>query len=175
MYRVRFARSLPNDMVDMGDCVVCAGNADAARDGVSAILRFPVSTAQFEIIRVKPGLHLIGRREVHKSLSSSQASIVDSNVASIATFPGVTENLQNEYWHEVVASASIKAENGEAAIIKLARGIVREMSGEKQKSSTRDLDIKCDRKEFRAPSPALEQNALYTHLRFFEGGSARGK
>jgi hypothetical protein len=175
MYRVRFARKLPNDIVDIGDCVICAATADSARDGVAAVLFFPISTAEFEIIRVKPSLYLIKREKINKSLSSAQAKIVDADEAVTGTFPGVTESMLDEHWFETAASAHIKAENEEAAISKLARGIIREMNGEKQRSSTRELEIKCDRKELRPRTPATEENALYTHLRFFEGGSARGK
>src|ERR1700738_4588427 len=139
MYRVRFARKLPGDMVDMGDCVICAGNADMARDAVAAVLGFAVSHAEFEVVRVKPSLYLIGRREVHKSLSSASAQIVDASVRSTATFPGVTESLPEECWHEVSASANIRAEDQEAAIIKLSQAIMREMTGAKQKSSAREL------------------------------------
>jgi hypothetical protein len=177
MYRVRFARKLPNDMVDVGDCVVCAASHDAAKIMVAEILKLLIATTEFEVARVKPSIHLIGRREVNKKMPTIAAELVDAELACTGTFPGVTENSPEEHWHEVEASAHIFAENEETAIAKLARGLIRYLSGERQKSSTKELQVKSDRSDWRPSQYGVRsaENALYTHLRFFKGGSARGK
>src|SRR6266702_1266859 len=105
MYRVRFARTLPDDLVEMGDCIVCASNNDAARDMVAAIVGFPATVAQFEIVRIKPSLYLIGRRDVKHSLSAADGTAVDADNASAATFPGVSESMRDEHWYSVQAQA----------------------------------------------------------------------
>ena len=175
MYRVRFARKLPKDLVDIGDCLVCAGNADAASDMVAGILRVPLASTEFEVTRVKPSLYLIGRKEVDKKMPDVSAELVDVDLACTATFPGITENLPDEYWHEVQASAQIIAENEEEAVTKLARALIRYITGQQQISSTKELDVKADRSAFRPKESRADQNALYTHLRFFQGGDTRGK
>ena len=146
MYRVRFARKLLNDLVDLGDCVACSSTAEGAQEMVATIIGFPPSTAEFEVVRVKPSLYLIGRREVRRSMSSVDAHVVDASLACRATFPNTTETMADEYWYAVQASANIKAEDKQSAIAKLARGIVRALRGEKQKFNTRDLEIKSDRR-----------------------------
>jgi len=175
MYRVRFAHKLPKDMVDVGDCIVCAGNVDLASEMVAQILQLPIAGTQFEVSRVKPSLHLIGRQEINRKMPDFSAELLDADLACRATFPGLTENMVDEYWHEVQASALLKAENEETAIKKLANALVRYLTGEKQPGSVKDLDVKSDRKELRPKESRTEVNSLYTHLRFFPGGDTRAK
>jgi hypothetical protein len=178
MYRVRYVRKLTETTVEQGDCVVCAANGDAARDMAAVVIGFAVSTAEFEVERVKPSLHMISRRERANSIATVRAESVSVAKACAATFPGTTEARESrleEPWFEVHATANIRGEDENDAIRKLARGITLEMLGEKQKTSIRDLDIKCDRSAFRPRPSRIEENGLYTHLRFFHGGDQRGK
>lgn len=174
MYRVKFAIQLPGDMVDMGDCLVCTQNQDAACDAVKQILELNNNT-EFDVSRVKPSFHQLSRREVKASLSTFDADAVDQRVASVATFPLNSETWPDQFWHAVEAKANIRAENENEAILKLAKSIVREMSGERQKTSCRELDIVCDRAEYHPRTPAIEKQSIYTHHQIFHGGSARGK
>lgn len=173
MYRVKFAKKLSNDMVDIGDVLVCAQTSELACEGVARILELPRSETQMEVERVKPSFYQISRREVKGSVSTFDADAISASLASSATFPGVTEARRDELWYSVAAQANIRAEDENEAISKLARSIVREMSGEKQKPSCKELDIRCDRAELHSRSPAIEQNALYTFRRIFQGGDAR--
>lgn len=173
MYRVRFARKASVDIVDMGDIIVCAASNEAALDMVCAILGLRASEVVFDIARVKPSFWQISRRDVKNSITATEALIVGAANLSNATFPGVTEGRSDEHWYSVCAQASIKAEDENEAIFKLSVGIQREMSGEKQKASTKDLDIKCDRREFHPRTPAVEQNSIFTVRRIFRGGDTR--
>lgn len=172
MYRVKFARQLADGMVDMGDCLIVAQNQDAACDAVRIILEIDKNT-EFDVSRVKPSFYQIARREVKKSLSTFDANAVDQKFASSATFP--TETWPDEFWHAVEAKANIRAENENEAILKLAKSLVREMAGERQKMSCKELDILCDRTEYHPRAPAVEQNALYSVHSFFRGGAGRPK
>lgn len=184
MYRVRFVRMKKSDTIDKGDCIVCANNNEAAIIMVATVLDIPISSTEFEAVRVKPGVYLIGRNEVHKKMFAVDGKSVNISQASMATFPyrkqeerkepalGV-ERDPEEHCHELNITASVMAQNENSAIIRLAKGMLREMAGEKQKPSVRDIDIKCDRKELRPKESSTEQNSLYTHLRFFQGGDAR--
>jgi hypothetical protein len=142
---------------------------------VANILGLDESSSEFEVTRVKPSLYLIVRGERVSVVTGIGASVLHASCASSATFPDVTERLPEEYWHEIVVSARIMAENDAAAMAKLSIGIQRELRGEKHKSSTREFSVKCDRSDYRPRESTVERNGLYTHLRFFEGGSARGK
>lgn len=173
MYRVKFAKKIDPDTVDIGDVVVCAGSREAAMDMVAQVLELARSGTEMDVSRVKPSLFQVSRRTVKNSVATFDGNTIRDDVVSVATFPGTTENMPDEFWYSVVASASIRAENEEAAISKIAKAIVREASGEKQKASCKDLDIQCDRTEYHPRSPAVERNALYTFRRIFQGGDTR--
>lgn len=173
MYRVKFANKLGGNTVDLGDAIVCAQNADAACDMVSMLLALPKSGVEMEVHRVKPSFYQVSRRQVKESVSTFEAELVNADVTSTATFPGVTESRRDWHSFEVQAQATIRAGDENEAITKLAIGIQREMSGARQKRSITDLDIKCDRKEFHPRSPAVEENALYTFRQIFQGGDTR--
>ncbi|MCA1452162.1 hypothetical protein I6F35_02895 [Bradyrhizobium sp. BRP22] len=175
MYRVKFARQLDRDMVDLGDCVVCAQNAEAACDAVRVILGIDESATKMDASRVKPSFYQIARREVKASLATCDAGTVREDLASVATFPGQTESRPDEFWHAVEVKAKIRALDENEAITKLTRAVIRETSGERQKASCKDLDILCDRVELHARPPGMEKQSIYTNSRFFPGGAARPK
>lgn len=176
MYRVKFARKLSGDRVDLGDVIVCAETQESARETACRILCLPRIDTQTDVSRVKPSLYQIARRVAHHSVACFDAKTVDDLLLSTATFPGVTESMKDEYWFSVEAQANIRAIDENEAIRKLGSAISREMNGEKQKGSVKELDIKCDRVEFHARTAAVEQNSLYAvedALRLFRGGDAR--
>lgn len=175
MYRVKFALPLAENMVDLGDVLVCAASNELAQDLVCQVLEIRRSDAQFDVARIKPSLYQLGRKEAKNSLATADALLVDANLASSATFPGVTENKPDEFWWNVVAQANIRAEHETLAILKMATALQREMRGEQQKGSLRDLDIKCDRMEYHPRPPAIEKNALYAVTRILQGGATRSR
>jgi len=175
MYRVRFARKLADDMVDLGDALVCAASQEMAGDMVAHILGIRFSATEMEVSRVKPSFYQLSRREVNHSMTTSLATAIDADNASSATFPNQTETRPDEYWYAVMAIANIRAENDEHAISKLSHAIMRDITGEKQKSSTRELEIRCDRTEWHPRQSALEQQALYSYPRIFQGGDTRSR
>ena len=173
MYRVKFARKLQDDMVDMGDVLVCANSQEAAITLVGHHLDLRMTETEMEVSRVKPSIYQISRREVKNSISAIGAHTVGAGAASSATFPGVTESLPNEYWHSVAVQANIRAENEEVAVSRLATSVIRGTQGEKPKGFCKDLDIKCDRGDLHVRRSSLEENALYTFRQIFAGGAGR--
>ena len=173
MYRVKFAIKMPESNVDIGDVVVCAQSNDLARDMVMVVMSLPRSGVEMEVHRVKPSIFQISRRIISDRIPTYDAHEVNASVMSRATFPGVTESRRDWFTYDVQATATIKAENENEAISKLAIGITREMSGEKQKRSITDLDVKCDRKDAHPRSPAVEENGIFSTIRIFQGGDTR--
>lgn len=173
MYRVQFARKLQGDAVDQGDVIVCAANQDSARDMVATVLQLPGNGVEYKVSRVKPSLHVLRRQQVSKAMVTVDGKAVDAGKATMATFPGVTEGRRDEFWYAVEATASIRAGDENEAIVKLAKSIQREMAGEAPKGTTKELDIKCERREHRPRAPAVEQNGLYAVTRLFQGGDTR--
>jgi hypothetical protein len=173
MYRVKFARKLQDDMVDMGDVLVCANSQEAAITLVGYHLDLRMTETEMEVSRVKPSIYQISRREVKNSISAIGANTFDAGAASSATFPGVTESLPSEYWHSVAVQANIRAENEEVAVSRLATSVIRNMQGEGPKGFCKDLDIKCDRGDLHVRPSSLEENALYTFRQIFAGGAGR--
>lgn len=172
MYRVRFTRKLGEHSVDQGDVVVCAQTQQLALIVVAEQLELPASETQFEVARVKPSLYQISRKTVDNRISTFDAETVSEAMASNATFPGVTESYVDRYWFEVAASAEVKATDEGEAMGLFAASIARELAGERPKR-TRNLDIACNRLSEGPRLGAVEQNALYTHRRFFQGGDTR--
>jgi hypothetical protein len=175
MYRVKFARKLADDMVDLGDVLICAASQELACDSVSHMLGIKLSVTEMEVSRVKPSFYQISRRNVKHSISTSLATAIDVENASSATFPNQTESMPEEHWFAVMAMANIRADNENRAISKLSVAIAREMTGEKQKMSTRELEIRCDRTEWHPRQAAIERQALYAEPRIFQGGDARSR
>jgi len=173
MYRVRFAQPMANKKVDHGDCIVCANSSEDAR--LLVISHLGVRSAEFDISRIKPSLFQISREIIDHSLAGNLATIFDEASESRATFPGITESLPDEFWHTVFAEAIIRAENEEKAIMKLSVAIRRQLTGEQQKRSTKDLNITCDRVDSHPRSPAIERSAIFKEIRIFAGGATRGK
>lgn len=173
MYRVKFARKLTGDVVDLGDTLVCAQSQEAAGMMVSQALDISLSETEMIITRVKPSFYQISRREVKSSMPAVDASAIDAQLACSATFPGVTENMPDEVWFSIEARANIRGENENDAITKLSKAILKDILGEKQKGYCRDFDVLCDRTDLHPRSPAVEQNALYAFRRIFQGGDTR--
>jgi hypothetical protein len=172
MYKLKFARCLPGDRVDIAEVAVCASSAEQARDLVAQVYELGASAVEWgEVTRIKPSVQLLSRREVSRSLSTATADVVDVRHASTATFPD--ERPAEEYWHVVSAVAEILAENDEHAAIKLARAIRCEMAGEPPRRSCKDLEISCERvTRPRSIAPA-ERQALYNEVRLVPGGAGR--
>lgn len=173
MYRAKFARRLSSDIVDLGDVVVCAGSQDMARDVVAQIYGLRNSSVEWDISRVKPSIYQVSRREVRHSISTVSATIINAAYASSATFPNETENMPDEFWFAVQATANIRAEHEHHAALKLSQALAREMNGEKQKSSCKDLEIRCDRTEYHARPSAMEKQSIYSEYKFVPGGAGR--
>lgn len=174
MYRIKFARKINDATLDVGDVVLCATSQETALVMVAEILGLPVSDTSFDVSRVKPSFYQISRKIVDNSLSTYEADRVDARFGCRATFPGVTERRVERSWFSVSASADLHAESENDAIAMLSRAVAREMNGEKQKRSLRNLDIVSERAAERPRTAAVEQNALYEVRRIFRGGDARG-
>ena len=173
MYRVKFAMKAGEGAVNLGDVLVCANSNTSAKEMVAVHMGLPRSGVEMTAERVKPSIFTLSRREVANRISSYQAETVPAHEMSRATFPGVTEARKDEFWFEIEARAQVRAEDESAAIVKLSRGIEREMSGERQKGSVRELDIVCDRKELHPKTSAVERNGMFKSIRVFQGGDAR--
>jgi hypothetical protein len=173
MYRVKFARKISAASVDVGDVIVCSNSQEAAIAAVALMLDLPVSDTEFEAHRVKPSFYQISRRTIDNSLSAVGAQTVNAAAACRATFPGVTESRQDRVWFALSVTADIHAPDENEAIAMLSRSIGREIAGTKQKGSTRNLDIVCERAALRPRTAAVDQNALYTFRRIFQGGDTR--
>lgn len=173
MYRVKFARQLSDDHVDLGDVIVCATSAEQAGASVASILGVAMSKTEMEISRVKPSIYQISRQTIKNTASAHEAHTVKADELSRATFPGVTESMPDEFLWVVTAQAQIRAENEDWAITKLGKAIERQQTGEKQKTSCKEFEIKAERLDLSPRSPAVDKNSLYVPIRIFQGGDGR--
>ena len=173
MYRVKFAAKISDEVADLGDVLICANSNQSAMEMVAAHMKLRRSGVEMSAERVKPSIFVLSRKEVGGRVPSFQGGTVHVRDTSHATFPGVTESRQDEFWFAIEARAEVRAEDESAAIVKLSRGIAAEMSGGKKSRAVRDLDIVCDRKELRPKTSAVERNGIFKNIRVFQGGDTR--
>jgi hypothetical protein len=63
MYQVAFQTHYEN-LIDMGNVIVCAGSSEMARDAVLMLLNLPGSRTQTTINRIKPSIYTLTRKEL---------------------------------------------------------------------------------------------------------------
>jgi hypothetical protein len=173
MYRVKFARSINDSTVDVGDVILCANTREDAIIAVVQTLALPATETQFECSRLKPNFYQVSRRYVGKSLAAFAAGTVDEHLASSATFPADPKNMTERQRFSLVASAEIMATDEGDAMAALARAIDRQVNRKEQKPSLKYLDIVCERDAQGPRIAAVAANAIFTEHRIFEGGDTR--
>jgi len=63
MYRVTFQVFYEN-VIDTGDYIICASSQEMAADAIMQYLELPRSRTRFEVVRVRPGIYEISRKEI---------------------------------------------------------------------------------------------------------------
>lgn len=140
--------------------LVCAGNAETAGNTVAMILEWPVSRCSFDVERIKPSYYELSRRSSAKPLSGG---IADDYLAQPAT------------WWTVAASMKVRARTESGAVKGAAKALDADAKSNEPADNIRELEITCDPAKVEPRSPAIEAQAIFSHVRFFQGGSARGK
>ena len=157
MYKVAF-NVIYEGVIDCGTVLVCAANSEQAAEIIAFHLEIPASKATFDVSRVKPSVYTISRKEISKGVERNKAK----------------SEIENAVW-EVRASATVKARSEANAWRSFCTGILERAAAEKVvvNDNLKNLDLSCDRKEFRPKESAVERQGIFTEKRFFSGGAAR--
>lgn len=161
MYRIEF-QTRYDGVIDTGSAVVCAGDEDAAAAMLVWHLGLPVSMTVLDVKKLKPAVFNISRKEI---------IIPQRRAAS-----GGPKNEPELAVYAVAVSAEVKAISEASAFRILAKSVTERASANAPETSGKisDLEMRVERRELRARTPALEKQSIYTHPQFFRGGSARG-
>lgn len=157
MYKVSF-RQHTSDAIDTGDVLVCAASADAAIDMVMHHLGLVPSDTVVEVVRVKPSVYELFRKEVLKAGPSVPDLHRDAAVLC-----------------EVSINAVVSAYSDENAIRRVANALIENAAvrGRHMPRHIQEISAVVDRKDYR-PSPSrVEEQAIYKERRLFSGGAAR--
>jgi hypothetical protein len=162
MYQVQF-QSHYEDIVDLGNVIVCATSADVAEDMVIALLDLPQSKTIMKTARIKPSLFSISRREIHKPRPALKALAVSEKA------PGST---QRAIKFRCQASAVVSGLTEEHAVRRLADSI-RDRAGGRNAmidAHTNGLAITCDPiVDRKATMNNMEKVEMYKAKRFVQG------
>jgi len=158
MYRVKFKHH-KDKVIDTGEALVVASNADQACDMVATLLELPRSSTSMEANREKPSMYVLERWDVHK------------HTPTRATFPAKGEDTRHQY--NVSASALVWAHSENAAMRKLAAAINAEVEGGDKAKAVGSLQILCDRSDHSPKPSAIEANSVFTNMKMFQGGAVR--
>ena len=161
MYRVKVV--LKDDAgATFVEGLVCAGNAETAGNTVAMILEWPPSRCSFEIERMKPSYYELSRR-------------------SSAAFASGGSSAHGDYqdkpasWWTVSATMKVRARTENGAVKGAARALEADAKSNEPADNIREMEITCDPAKVEPRSPAIETQAIFKHVQFFQGGSARGK
>lgn len=159
MYRVEFT-SVRGRLVERGEFLCCAQNADAARDLVSTVAHVQPSDTVFDVVRVKPSIYELRRSEFVKN--DLPAFITGGKEEDGAVF-------------EMTATAKVFAWSNENALRRLAGALIDEASANKGARSRHVNELSVDiQKADERPRPSrVEEQSIYREKRFFPGGAAR--
>ena len=157
MYKVTF-NVIYEGIIDCGTVLTCAANAEQAAEIVSYHLEIPASKATFDVSRVKPSVYTVSRKEVTKGAERGKSA----------------HEPEKAIW-EVRASATVSARSETNAWRSFCAGIIERSAAEKVvvNDNLRNLELSCDRKEYRPKESAVERQGIYSEKRFFSGGAAR--
>ena len=161
MYRVKIALS-QSGMSTFVEGLVCAANAETAGNTVATILEWPLSKCYFAVERVKPSYYELSRRS-----SPRDAAGHASDKAEYMS--------QQAMWWTVSAKMKVRARTENGAVKGAARALEADARSNEPADNIRDLVVTCDQDQAAPRSPALETQAIFSHVRFFQGGAARGK
>lgn len=161
MYRVKIVlhdRSGPSFV----EGLVCAGNAEAAGNMVAQIIEWPLSRCSFVVERVKPSYYELSRRKSANALSDGLTAQADY-IGQPAT------------WWTVAATMKVRSRTESGAVKGAARALEADAKSNEPAGNIRDLEITCEPVDIEPRSPAIEKQSIFSHVQFFQGGSARGK
>ena len=161
MYRVKVVLSQSSGSTFV-EGLVCAANAETAGNMVATIIEWPLSKCSFAVERVKPSYYELSRRS-----SSRDASDHASANAEYTS--------QQAMWWTVSAKMKVKARTENGAVKGAARALEADAKSNEPADNIRDLAVTCHQDQAAPRSPALETQAIFSHVRFFQGGAARGK
>lgn len=161
MYRVNVVLN-GNGGSSFVEGLVCAGNAEQAGNMVAAIIEWPPSRCSFVVERVKPSYYELSRRSSVRALSNGSESRSE-NVDIPAT------------WWSVSANMKVRAKTENGAVKGAARALEADAKSNEPADNIRDMELTCEPADIAPRSPAIEKQSIFSHVQFFQGGSARGK
>jgi hypothetical protein len=158
MYEVAFQTHY-EDLIDIGKVVVCADSNEKASEMVCFLFDLPASRTVFDVVRIKPSIFQISRKEVSKK----------------ARRKSINHNLKENTNWEISCSVGVRAASECSALRRLAHAIIDRSTSDKaiiDKSIT-EFELSCDRIENRPKLSAVEKQGIYKEKKFFPGGMAR--
>jgi len=160
MYKVSF-QTRYNDIIDIGECLVCAANNELAADMIRESLRLPISSTIFEVNRIKPSIYSLSRKEVIKNQNfHNHQTDKDPSVFMLSASCSIKAYSETSAWNRFSKSISERSFANKAVI---------------EDGGIKDLEMNCERKELTPRSPAIEKQSIYKCPQIFAGGMARGR
>lgn len=158
MYEVSFQVHY-EDLIDHGKVLVCASNNESATDMVRMLMDLPPSRTVFDCVRIKPSIFTLKRHQANKKAIGQSHNRGLSPTA--------------KYMISIVSTVRAASETN--ALRKLAHSLIDRSCSDKAvlDKSIMELEISCDRQEYRPKPSAVEKQAIYKEHAFFAGGAAR--
>ncbi len=165
MYKVAFT-SRRGRAIETGLYLVCASNADQAKDMVSTMFNIPPKATDFDVSRIKPSIYRIKHTDFIKD--DITAVVVNS---SAANHPSQDEGAL----YEISVSSKVFAFSEKSAIRKLSEAMTdRDAYGNARLSKNiKELDLSVHKQNERVRPSRMEQQSIYSEKKIFAGGAAR--
>lgn len=165
MYKVEFT-SRRGRAVETGTYLVCASNADQARDIVMSLNHLPPQATTFDVTRVKPSIYKL-----------KHTDFVDQNfITGGGAMPVLNKSEDREgAMYEISVQAKVYAYSESSAIRKMLNAVAEQDScgNAKPAKNIHELSLDVGRSELRVRPSRLEQQGVYSNRKIFAGGAAR--
>lgn len=142
--------------------LICAANSETAGNLVATIIEWPLSRCTFVVERIKPSYYELSRRSSGTEGKGEPGAHYDY-MAQPAT------------WWTVSATMKVRARTENGAVKGAARALEADAKSNSPAENIRELEVTCEAAKMEPRSPSIETQAIFSHVRFFQGGAARGK
>jgi hypothetical protein len=186
LYKVSF-RSQRGTLTETGVYLVCASSAPDADSMVAGVLGIPSSTCHFDTTRVKPSLYELSRNEytgLSRSVSGA-ARAGDRDRAAETVVGGIPLPRTPEptaappaMAHQITIAALVVARSQSVALRRLAEATITRASAARAALPDQVTDFAVTMTATPVAAPRrrrTEEEGLYKHNRFFQGGATRPK
>lgn len=165
LYRVKI-RAFLGEANEQTDCLVVAANHDQAKAiACSSVSRSP-ETSEVESERVKPSFYIISQKYHDAPTSAALLAKRNEKISAPA------KNWQIE------VTGRVRASSENYAVGQMSRALAESAKMRGEKSSEYASDMNLTVREIDAgslPKSRMEENAIFSNLRMFQGGAARGR